>query len=630
MKISNLFVLIILIVVRFQLVGQNIPDYNVENILPYLKVNANKVIRNFEKNIEIIDLDKAEETTLEAITIFNEANWKEVEQIFNCDKYTTLLKLEVKVYNNKGVLLTTLNKKDFPEEVPFTENVTDTKIRSIKLPRYQLPITVEIKSKILSRNLMHLCYWSPQEFKTSIERAVLNVKYPSTVKLNYLTKNLATKPVQHDGNFYYSLEKVTAINDEPYRPFDYNMFPLIVLTLEEFSIDQNGGKLDTWENFANFNSKLNKDRLNLPKSTEEYIKNLVSDCTSDTCKIYKIYHFLQKNTRYFSIQLGIGGWQTIPAEFVDKNKYGDCKALTNYTVALLNTVGIKSFRALIYSSNDQPGINDDFPNPYFNHVIACVPLEKDTIWLECTSQDFPAGWIGSSNSNRQVLLFDQNGGEKFQTPKYGPEDNRIDLKANIKLNENGDALVDLNYKMTGVVAEMFTNFGNSTNDEKRKLLNYVLGTNNFSLIESKILYEQIKTPKIIIQAKLQVKNWSTSAGNYKLFPLLFVKSEFNEVNINKKRSFPIQLSRFGSEFNQFLTVELPAGYQIEKPEAWDIVGDSCGSLKVNLQINDQKLIVTSKLSISDKIISTDKIDSVIEWIKKVQKTESTKIAIKHL
>ena len=157
-----------------------------------------------------------------------------------------------------------------------------------------------------------------------------------------------------------------------------------------------------------------------------------------------------------------------------------------------------------------------------------------------------------------------------------------------------------------------------------------MGTNNFSLIESKILYEQIKTPKIIIQAKLQVKNWSTSAGNYKLFPLLFVKSEFNEVNINKKRSFPIQLSRFGSEFNQFLTVELPAGYQIEKPEAWDIVGDSCGSLKVNLQINDQKLIVTSKLSISDKIISTDKIDSVIEWIKKVQKTESTKIAIKHL
>lgn len=52
---------------------------------------------------------------------------------------------------------------------------------------------------------------------------------------------------------------------------------------------------------------------------------------------------MQQNTRYISIQLGIGGWQPFDAEYVAQKKYGDCKALTNYMFSLLKEAALDQF-----------------------------------------------------------------------------------------------------------------------------------------------------------------------------------------------------------------------------------------------------------------------------------------------
>ncbi|MEN9549839.1 MAG: hypothetical protein RIR12_2430 [Bacteroidota bacterium] len=49
-----------------------------------------------------------------------------------------------------------------------------------------------------------------------------------------------------------------------------------------------------------------------------------------TDKVELLYTCLQKNIRYISIQLGIGGWQPYDAAYVANNDYGDCKALANF------------------------------------------------------------------------------------------------------------------------------------------------------------------------------------------------------------------------------------------------------------------------------------------------------------
>ena len=71
---------------------------------------------------------------------------------------------------------------------------------------------------------------------------------------------------------------------------------------------------------------------------------------TDIGKAKKIYQYVQDNTRYISVQVGIGGMQPITAKEVDLVKYGDCKGLTNYTKSLLDIVGVKSNYTRLYAS----------------------------------------------------------------------------------------------------------------------------------------------------------------------------------------------------------------------------------------------------------------------------------------
>src|SRR5690606_3735821 len=159
---------------------------------------------------------------------------------------------------------------------------------------------------------------------------------------------------------------------------------------------------------------------------------------------------MQSHTRYVGNQFGISGWQAFRASEVCAKGYGDCKGLTNYLKALLEIVGIPSYAVLIDAGDRNFRRPDpEFPSNTFNHVILCVPDQKDTIWVECTDPYLPAGYLGNFTQDRLGLLTAETGGQLVRTPAYGKTENKMIRKIRLTQQVNKDYEVALTALYTG-------------------------------------------------------------------------------------------------------------------------------------------------------------------------------------
>src|SRR5258708_26745179 len=107
-------------------------------------------------------------------------------------------------------------------------------------------------------------------------------------------------------------------------------------------------------------------------------------------------------------------------------------------VALLKEAGIKGKYVEIRAGSDAVFMIEDFPSFQSNHVITCVPMEKDTIWLECTSQTESPNYMGSFTGGRKGILIDEDGGHVVKTPSYSSRDNTRRRFVNAGIHAEGN------------------------------------------------------------------------------------------------------------------------------------------------------------------------------------------------
>ena len=232
-------------------------------------------------------------------------------------------------------------------------------------------------------------------------------------------------------------------------PDFHKLAPCIIFGPTEFQMDDYKGNMSSWQEFGKFVYTLKQGRDVLPDPIKQKVHELTDGIPDIMNKIKTLYNYLQKNTRYISIQLGIGGWQPFDAKYVANKSYGDCKALTNYMFRLLKEAGIPSYYTLVRAGRNEGYITDDFPSQQFNHVILCIPLQKDMTWLECTSQTLPAGYLSDFTCNRYALLVNEEGGRLVRTITYGLKENLQNRRIGLVLNEEGTLDVKLQHDMAG-------------------------------------------------------------------------------------------------------------------------------------------------------------------------------------
>src|SRR6185312_7288829 len=231
---------------------------------------------------------------------------------------------------------------------------------------------------------------------------------PKDYTVRYLALNGAPAPAineEKDKRIYtWEAWNLPARKTESHMPQWWEITPYVLIGPSDFEAQGYKGNMTSWADYGKFIQQLREGRDVLPENTKLQIHALVDTITDVHRKVYALYRYLQKNTHYISIQLGIGGLQPFPADYVATKKYGDCKALANYMVALLKEAGIPANYVEIRAGKDAPPMIEAFPSFQSNHIITCVPLSKDSIWLECTNQTESPGFMGSSTCDRKAIL----------------------------------------------------------------------------------------------------------------------------------------------------------------------------------------------------------------------------------
>lgn len=341
---------------------------------------------------------------------------------------------------------------------------------SFKLIHNEYPYLIKYRYVRKEDDFISLISWSPALFtNVPVVGAHLTLEVPKGTNLSIHEQHLdAHSVMEKEENTLYQWHSEMTFRPEreTYAPAIDNFIPYVEVVPEEFHY-RLAGKAESWLSYGNWLLLLNNGRDVLTESDKEKVHELTDHLSDNREKIKTLYHYLQDNTRYINVSIDHGGLCPYPASYVGNNKYGDCKALTNYMKALLNEAGIYSIYTDVYAGAYPSPIITDLPSQQFNHVILCVPQPTDTIWLECTSSTLPFNYLGTFTQGRQVLVAEKDQSRLVHTPSLTPQEVEEKYHHQISINADGNASFVTNGKVKGAQFEYLKDLDTHVSDQQK-------------------------------------------------------------------------------------------------------------------------------------------------------------------
>ncbi|MCG8309973.1 MAG: DUF3857 domain-containing protein [Cytophagales bacterium] len=596
--------------------------------------NSNAVIREDISRYEILEVGKGILYVKRAITILNKKADHFAEVGINYyGKLTKNSFLKARSYDKTGRLIKQLKSKDVKDLSSFDgySIYSDNRIKYFDLRYPDYPYTIEYEYKIEENGFMSLENWVPYSgFNVASQKSSLAIIAPENYIVRYLELNIESTAKERiaDGKkkIMWEFGSFPAIKKEPRMPPLQSILPQVITAPTDFEMEGYYGNMDDWASFGKWEKMINQGRDILPEEYAAKLKGLIANEPSRSEKIKKVYEYLQNNTRYVSIQLGIGGWQTYPASSVASNGYGDCKALSNYMKSMLKSIGIDSYYTLVRAGYKAPNIIKEFSSNQFNHMILCVPNYQDTIWLECTNQDNPFGYLGKFTSDRDVLVINDEGGKIVRTKAYTKKDNGQYQITNVFLDKNGSAKVSLSTKCTGLQYENYAYLLDVGESEQKKWLFRNLDIPGFELDNFILSQEKKIIPEVNVDIDVSIQRFASVSGKRLFFqPNVFNKSK--PISIPQKdRQFDFVIDIPFEDFDT-VRIETPQGYHLEFIPENVSINSKFGKYESNVTANEELIIYTRMCSMEKGTFQNNEYMNYVKFMNEIAKADKLRLVL---
>lgn len=604
--------------------------YPVSLISVSMTDNANAVVRNDETFVELISPSKINVRKSYAITILKESalNYSILNILYN--KFLKISDINVTVYQASGEKEKRVKNEDILDLSAIDGGTiySDNRRKFIN-PKYQnYPFTIEVEYTTTYSSAFFLPSWTVfSGYNISVEQSKFTIEYPSGYELRYIEKKISPGKLISDTpakkSIQWDVANFKARNPEPFSPDDDELYPGVTFAPSNFEIENYSGSMKTWLDLGIFISELNKGKDNLPQETRLKINDLVKNCKDDYEKIKIVYDYAQTKNRYISVQVGIGGWQTIDAETVDRLSYGDCKALSNYTKSLLEAVGVKAQFALIGAGDHAPFITPEFSRNAFNHVIVCVPMKQDSVWLECTNSFFPTGYLGGFTDDRYALLIEGENSRLVRTPAFTLNDNVINTSGEVILTPDGNATAKFIQNFNGSFYGDYLRLKLINEKDRRDAIIGQIKIPNFKLVSYSIQENKTRKPSLELNLKLDLTNNAILMGNRLMLKLNQVNPLTDVPRFVRKREFNLEIRRNRVE-NDTVLYQLPEGFQVEALPAPVEITTDFGSFKSSAILKGRSIQLVRHLEIYKTVESPERYNEFREFLEKVAASDNAK------
>ncbi len=612
-------------------------EYSYVSIPNELKENANAVVRNDRTEVIVNSISQLTIKHQRVVTVLNKLGDGKINVYQHYDNDSKVTSISAVIYDAQGKKIKKYSKSKFLDvsAVDGGTLYSDSRVLYLKYTPTSYPYTVVFNSEYKTSSTGFINGWVPVEgYFVSVQKSSYNLINKTEIPFRKKESNFKAFTIENtstDTALNYVLINQKAIIYERATVSSLKFLPRLQVALNEFTLKGVQGKASNWKEFGKWRYdylKNGNDRLSEP--IRQRIKGLVKNVDDDLEKAKIVYKYMQEKTRYISVQEGVGGWKPIPANEVDKVGYGDCKGLTNYTKALLDAVGVKSHYTVLWAGNEKRDVQEDFFSMQGNHVILNIPNDGNDVWLECTSQTAPFGFLGNFTDDRDVLVITPEGGQIKRTTSYKNEQNLQVIKANITIDTTGTVKAKLNIVSQGIQYDNKYQIESLNKKEQNTYYKSSIWNYNNNLSIDKIVLKNDKENVVFTEnVTTTINDFCSQLSDELLFKVNIFNRNNNTPKRYRNRKHPLKVERGFKDVDAY-EIEIPINYVLSETLAVERkIENKFGMYQISIKrIDKNHLTYNRVLFIKDGEYSKEDYKLYRAFRRKVAKNDNIRIAIK--
>lgn len=597
---------------------------SVDSIPVELRENAAAVVRTHQMVYTVESIGKAKASYRMVMTLMNESADDLRFFEIRYGKFRTVPRVSASVYDANGKFIESIPSSRIMDVSEGGGFVSDARLKRIIFPVNRYPFTIEVEWDVIINGSINISSWNfqPNPY-LSVEESAVQYVIPTTVPFRYKENfmNASYDSIVSDDKTVYTWVQrgIPAVKKWYFSPLAKTRSPFLLAAVDDFEFGGLRGNMLSWENLGEWAWKLNQGLDLLGEDEKKRVADITAGLKTDREKAAALYRYMQSRTRYASIQLGIGGYQPAPAREVSEKGYGDCKGLTNYMFALLKEAGITSYYTWVRSGTNQ-SIIPTFVSDQFDHIILCVPMQKDTVWLECTNQTIPFNFLGSFTSDRDVLLITPEGGKLVRTPRF--QRSFVETSGIINVERRGASRGSFTMTSGGLAFDDNLIFNGKTVTEIRRILNQGMELGTFSADTAAYIEKHGDEPVSELSFDLTLNDFSVVAGTRIHFRPCLNANNFQPFDTISVRVFEM------NETIDSIIYRIPADYRAEYIPSPVTAEGPCGTYSYRVQtLSDGSLLFTRRMKVNRGTYTGDSARELFAFLNKAAASDQRRVYI---